>query len=77
MAKDPVWTVDVSEPGAKHQITRNDKTYYFCSEHCQETFSSQPETDMTPRRKGIFTRFLERLAKENKQTFGNKKPNCH
>lgn len=75
--QDPVCGMNVSEAEAQHHINQNGQRYYFCSAHCEESFSAQPERYMKRRRKGFFARFLERLAKENKQTFGNNKPSCH
>lgn len=77
MVKDLVCGMDVSETTSTHHIEHDGQTYYFCSEHCKKDFFKQPETYLNPRKKGIIARFLERLAKENKQTFGNNKPSCH
>jgi len=77
MTKDLVCGMDVSETETTQRIKQNGVTYYFCSEQCKENFSDNPERYLHPRKKGVFTRFLERLAKENNQAFGNKKPSCH
>lgn len=77
MVKDLVCGMDVSETETKHHIEYDGQTYYFCSEHCKEDFFSKPGTYLNPKKKGIIAKFLERLAKENKQTFGNDKPSCH
>ena len=77
MAVDLVCGMDVSETEPKHQLNHNGETYYFCSARCKRVFANQPGIYLKPLKKGIFTRFLERLAKENKQTFGNTKPSCH
>ena len=42
MATDPVCGMFVEERTAELKLTRDNRTYYFCSEHCLEEFS-QPE----------------------------------
>ena len=42
MAKDPVcgMTVDEKTPAATSEF--QNKTYYFCSEHCKQQFDKEP-----------------------------------
>ena len=45
-SKDPVCGVNLDESKAKaagHQVQIKEKTYYFCSEECQEQFEKHPE----------------------------------
>ena len=77
MAIDLVCGMDVSETKTKHHLEHNSESYYFWSARCQQAFAHQPGIYMKPRKKGMFTRFLERLAKENNRTFGNSRPSCH
>ena len=77
MTIDLVCGMDISETETKHHVKHNGETYYFCSARCKHAFVNQPGIYMAPRKKGMFNRFFERLAKENRQTFGNTKPSCH
>lgn len=41
--KDPVCGMDVNPDQAEGKSEHNGKTYYFCCEHCKETFDRSPE----------------------------------
>ena len=43
MAKDPICRMIVDEKKAKFKTTYKNKTYYFCSAGCLETFKKTPE----------------------------------
>lgn len=77
MAKDPVCGMDVQEKGAQHYIHFEHETFYFCSDQCKETYAQNSGTKTTTKGKGFFARFLERLAKDNEQTYGGNPPKCH
>lgn len=42
MARDPVCGMDVDPKHAAATATKNGKTYYFCHEHCKDTFLGKP-----------------------------------
>ena len=69
---DPVcgMTVDPSSAAARTRYEGSD--FYFCTEGCKARFQSAPQDFITPRRKGIWGRYLDRL---NKAT-GGKPPSC-
>ena len=43
MAIDPVCGMEVDEQSASGKSERDGKTYYFCSQECQEEFEDNPE----------------------------------
>jgi YHS domain-containing protein len=51
------------------------RTYYFCSPACQDRFAG--DCTLKVRRKGIFSRFLDRLARAGAKEFGPCGPCCH
>ncbi len=71
---DPVCGMAVE---AKTDLTveHQGKTYAFCAEGCREAFEKNPEKYARP--KGFFRRYLDRLAKTNRQEFGSRGPCCH
>ena len=72
---DPVCLMEVTKNSKVSPYTFHFKTYYFCAETCREAFISNPNkylTAKTPKRKGIWRRYLDRL---NKAT-GGKPPSC-
>jgi len=77
MAKDPICGMDVPEAGAQHKLYLEDEIICFCSRHCQDTYIQQRNSGKTPKRKGVFSRFLEKLAQDNQQSFGGTPPKCH
>jgi len=73
---DPVCQAEVTKNSKVPPFTFQSKTYYFCAEDCREEFISDPDkflVDKPKRRKGLWTRYLDRL---NKAT-GGKPPSCH
>ena len=77
MATDPICGMDVQEKGARHLIHLEHETVYFCSGQCKETFAHNTKKRATSKKKGVFARFLEKLAKDNEETFGGTPPSCH
>jgi YHS domain-containing protein len=73
MAIDPVCGMNVSEDEARYVFQSEDETVYFCSKGCKETYIGSGK----PVKKGVFRRFLEKLAKTNAQTYGGQRPSCH
>ena len=43
MAIDPVCQMQVDETKAEYHTSLGGKTYFFCSEKCQEEFENNPE----------------------------------
>lgn len=41
--KDPVCGMEISRMTAADEFAYQDKTYYFCSSSCRETFEADPE----------------------------------
>lgn len=77
MTKDPICGMDVKEEEALNIIQFEQNTLYFCSRRCMDTYNLQPSMEKPARRKGVFLRFLEKLAKENEQSYGGTPPKCH
>ncbi len=77
MATDPICGMDVQEKGAKHFIHLEHETIYFCSNQCKDSFAQDKRIKTTTKKKGAFARFLEKLAKDNEETFGGNPPTCH
>jgi len=77
MAKDPVCGMDVEEKGAAHLLHFEHETLYFCSKQCKEAYAQPSTMKKATRKKGFFARFLEKLAKDNNETFGGTPPKCH
>ncbi|MBI4772580.1 MAG: YHS domain-containing protein [Deltaproteobacteria bacterium] len=59
--RDPVCGRDVF--GVYPTAIYEGKMYFFCSEACEKRFSTDPESFV--RRKGVFRRFMDRLAEKN------------
>ncbi len=76
MAKDPICGMDVQEKNAQHIIHIEHETLYFCSKQCKEAYQ-YPGKRSASKKKGVFARFLEKLAKDNEQTYGGTPPKCH
>ncbi len=77
MAKDPICGMDVKEEGALHFLHYEHETIYLCSKTCKETYTRPPGMGKPTAKKGILGRFLEKLAKQNKQNYGDTPPKCH
>ena len=76
MAKDPVCGMDVKEEGASHLLHFEHEALYFCSKQCKDAYQN-PGKQSTSKKKGFFARFLEKLVKDNNQTYGDTPPKCH
>ncbi|NIT40002.1 MAG: YHS domain-containing protein [Gammaproteobacteria bacterium] len=76
MAKDPVCGMDVEEKNAQHMLHIEHETMYFCSNQCKEAYQN-PGKKGANKKKGFFARFLEKLAKQNEDSFGGTPPSCH
>lgn len=77
MAKDPICGMDVQEENAKNIIHAEHETFYFCSGQCKEKYAQKLGIKTPAKRKGVFAKFLEKLAKNNEDTFGGTPPSCH
>jgi YHS domain-containing protein len=72
--QDPVCGMQVDPTENELVSLHKGRKYYFCAPGCREAFERNPEKYL--RRKGPFGRFLDRLAKSNKETFGSSGPSC-
>jgi Cu+-exporting ATPase len=73
---DPVCGMDVIQGKTPYMSHYKGTGYYFCAEACRKTFDKNPDKYVgrsTPRRKGIWARYLDRL---NKST-GGQSMSCH
>lgn len=77
MVKDPVCGMEFSEEKARHIIYAGNETFYFCSKLCRESYARQPVVKKSAAKKGAFSRFLQKLARENENSYGGKPPKCH
>jgi len=73
MAKDPVCGMEVQTEGALHKLHLGEETIYFCSTQCQDTYRQRRGL----KKKGFFSRFIEKLAEDNQDSFGGTPPKCH
>ena len=77
---DPVCRMEVI-PGLTRLATMyQGRGYWFCSEDCLSNFEMNPKKYLDAKRakrKGWFGRYLERMAKINKQEFGTAGHKCH
>jgi YHS domain-containing protein len=78
MAKDPICGMNVTESEAAASLIHNGRTFYFCAQSCYEAFKKAPDKYLVASKKeGWIGRFLNRLAKTSKDSYGNKPPTCH
>ena len=77
MARDPVCGMELSESQAPASLEYKGRRFYFCALSCYETFEKNPESYLVPEKQGWWGRFLNKLAKANQETYGNKPPKCH
>lgn len=77
MAKDPICGMEVQEKGAQYFYHFEHETVYFCSNQCKNTYAQNTGMKTSSKKKGVFARFLEKLAKDNEQTYGGGPPKCH
>ncbi len=80
---DPVCGMKV-EPGMTRLVSNyQGHSYWFCSEDCRRAFEKNPEKYLNPKTikhkwpTGWWGRYLERMAKANKELFGGGPPRCH
>ncbi len=80
---DPVCGMEV-DPGKTDMVaTHQGCSYYFCAEACRKAFEANPKKYVEPRPaklkepKGWWGRYLERMAKSNRELFGDSRPQCH
>ena len=55
-------------------------SYWFCAEGCRNAFETNPQNYLRPKptkRKGWLARYLERMARSNRELFGGGRPACH
>ena len=71
---DVVCGMEVDPSSGYLKFTYNERDYYFCGEECRRAFEEHPDRYLKP--KGLLVRFLEWLARGNKQAFGGGKPSC-
>jgi YHS domain-containing protein len=73
---DPVCCMAI-HPGNRHlMFTYKFRIYYFCAEACRKAFEADPEKYLnpsSPKRKGWWGRYLQRLEKAT----DGKSINCH
>ena len=76
---DPVCRMEVY-PGRTRLVNiYQGQSYWFCSVDCRFAFEMNPQKYLdrkSAKRKGWFRRYLERMAKINKEEFGGC-PKCH
>ena len=75
--KDPVCCMMVDPSSTDLVATYQGSSYYFCAEGCRKAFEADPKKYLEPKPKGWWGRFLERMAKSNKEVFGSGGPRCH
>ena len=79
-AKDPVCGMDVN-PGRSNLVSvHGGHSYWFCAESCRKAFEADPDRYLHPKpekRRGWLRRYLDRMAKVNKEQFGGDCPKCH
>ena len=77
---DPVCGMKV-DPGKTRLVAiYQGHSYWFCAEGCRKAFEANPKKHLEPKPanpKGWWGRYLERMAKANKQLFGDRRPQCH
>lgn len=74
MAKDPFCGMEVDPSKAQYSAHYNGCTSYFCSQACKNKFlrSLSPHRE----KRGFFSRFLEWVARGNKEHYEDKPPSC-
>lgn len=68
-------------PGQTRLVTiYRGHSYWFCSRDCREAFEMNPRKYLErkpEKRKGWLGRYLDRMARANKDQFGGGGPKCH
>ena len=77
---DPVCGMEV-DPGKTGLVAiYQGHSYWFCARDCREAFEANPKKYLEPRpakRQGWLGRYLERMAKANREQFGSGGAKCH
>lgn len=77
---DPVCGMKVPPGKTELVVQYQGCNYTFCAEACRVAFEKDPQKYLgrkSPKRKGWFGRYLERMAKANKKEFGGGGAKCH
>lgn len=80
---DPVCGVKVVPMTTNLIASYQGRDYYFCAEACRRAFEKKPEKYLkrTPVKingpQGWWGRYLERMARTNREHFGGGRPACH
>ncbi len=77
---DPVCGMKVDPSKTDLVATYQGYSYYFCAEGCRKAFKANTKKylERKPAKpKGWWGRYLERLAKANKELLGESRPQCH
>ena len=80
---DPVCGMNVPPGNAEFVNNYQGRTYYFCAEACRKAFEANPKKylERKPAKpegpKGWWGRYLERMARSNRELFGDSRPKCH
>ncbi len=77
MIKDPICGMEIQREKALHKLYLEHDIVCFCSHHCLDIYIQKRNLSKTSKKKGAFARFLDKLAKDNEQTFGGSPPKCH
>jgi len=77
MARDPICGMEVDQSRAAAVLEYKGQKFYFCALSCYDAFERNPETYVSGRKEGWWTRFLNRLAQANREIYGDKPPKCH
>lgn len=72
---DPVCGMRIDPQTAAARLCHEGHEIYFCAQGCKQAFEADPERYLTkgPKRKGIWQRYLDRLAKAT----GGQPISCH
>jgi YHS domain-containing protein len=70
---DPVCSMKVKPDKTNHIFNYNGEEYYFCCNGCLDSFRKEPGKYLKQKRKGMWGRYLDRLAKST----DGKSMKCH
>ena len=80
---DPVCGMKVDPMTTNLVASYQGRDYYFCAESCRRAFEKNPDkySKRTPVKskgpQGWWGRYLERMARANREQFGGGRPSCH
>ncbi|MFB0507728.1 MAG: YHS domain-containing protein [Thermodesulfobacteriota bacterium] len=77
MARDPVCGMKVNESQAAASLEYKGQKVYFCALSCHDAFEKNPDKYGSVKKECWWTRFLNRLAQANRETYGGNVPKCH